>query len=240
VLLQVQSLKESPALSPRQEQGLAAIERNVLRLAVLVKDLLSASTLNLGQLELSPAQLDLQELAMDAARSFQEQARQAGVALEARPAGGVPAFADRDRVMQVLVNLLGNALKFTPRGGSVVVEAAERDGAAAVTVTDTGLGFAASERGRLFRPFGRLHEEVPGAPRGTGLGLFISKGIVEESGGRIWAESHGPGTGCTVGFTLPRAAPARPGRGIQAARGFSAAPEPVQVVDAARPDGPPR
>jgi PAS domain S-box-containing protein len=241
VLLQIQSLKEIPGLDAKQALGLASIERNVMRLAVLVKDLLSASSLTSSQLDLAPIEVDLADLAATAVESFRAQARGKGVTLVDASTEGVAAFADRDRVMQVLFNLLDNAIKFTPAQGSVTVQATERDGAAAVTVTDTGLGFAAEARANLFRPFGRLHEEVPGAPLGTGLGLFISKGIIEGSGGHIWADSPGPGKGTTVGFTLPLR-PAQPGRGIRSAKGFAAPPAeaptpgpPVPAVPAAAP-----
>lgn len=221
VLLQVQSLKESGGLDARQALALASIERNVIRLAVLVKDLLSASSLNTGRLELNPCEVDLRDLAAEAVESFQGQARQAGVFLQMNAARPAPAFADGDRVMQVLFNLLSNALKFTPAQGSIDVQAEELHGESMVTVHDTGFGFSEGLRARLFTAFGRLHEDKPNAP-GSGLGLFISKGIIEGSGGEIWAESPGPGQGCTIGFKLPK----RPGKGIRAAQGFGqAAPE---------------
>ncbi|HUR61202.1 MAG TPA: PAS domain S-box protein [Candidatus Thermoplasmatota archaeon] len=221
VLLQLQSLKEMPGLDAKQVLGLASIERNVLRLAVLVKDLMVASTLNSNRLDLRPGEVDLRELASDAVASFQSQALRQEVLLRASGTQGVPAFADRDRIVQVLFNLLGNALKYTPKGGRVTVETALQDGEPTVTVTDTGLGFPAKRHGDLFRPFGRLHEEIEGTPPGTGLGLFISKGILEASGGRIWAISKGPGKGATFGFALPAKPVARPGRGIVAAKGFT-------------------
>jgi PAS domain S-box-containing protein len=220
VLLQIQSLKEIPGLDAKQALGLASIERNVLRLAVLVKDLLAASQLNSSHLELNPSKIDLNNLVADAVESFQAQARKMEVTLRSEATGSVPAFADRDRVMQVLFNLIDNALKFTPKRGSITIQAVERDDVSMVTVSDTGLGFSEEGRANLFRPFSRLHEDVPDAPAGTGLGLFISKGIIEESGGKIWAESPGPGQGCTVGLALPNREPSRPGRGILAAKGF--------------------
>ncbi|HUR61983.1 MAG TPA: PAS domain S-box protein [Candidatus Thermoplasmatota archaeon] len=220
VLLEVQSLKEVQGLDARQVLSLASIERNVMRLAVLVKDLLAAADLNMNRLDLNPSPIDLRDLVSDAVASFRPQAQKMGVTLHIAADQAVPAFADRDRVMQVLFNVVGNAIKFTPRGGSVTVTAAELDGQALATIADTGLGFSETDRGNLFLPFGRLHEDKPGAPPGTGLGLFIAKGIIEESGGEIWAESPGPGRGCTFGITLPMQGPPRPGRGIRSARGF--------------------
>ncbi|HUR63617.1 MAG TPA: PAS domain S-box protein [Candidatus Thermoplasmatota archaeon] len=221
VLLEVQFLKDVPGLDARQALSLASIERNVMRLAVLVKDLLAAADLNMKRLDLNPSAIDLRELVSDAVESFQPQAQKTGVTLLCVGDRAVPAFADRDRIMQVLFNVVGNAIKFTPRGGSVTVTATELDGQALATIADTGLGFSERDRGNLFLPFGRLHEDKPGAPPGTGLGLFIAKGIIEESGGEIWAESPGPGRGCTFCITLPMQGPSRPGRGVRSARGFS-------------------
>ena len=207
ILLQVQVLKEHPGLDAQARVAVATIERNVRRLAALVKDLLSASNVNTRLLMLHPAVVDLAELVAHAVRSFQPQARQLGVALEAASPGPVQAYADGDRVLQVLFNLIGNALKFTGAGGAVRVEVGQRADAAAVTVTDTGVGFSEGERASLFQPFGRLDGDLPG-PAGSGLGLFVSKGIIEESGGTVWADSPGRGRGFTIGFTLPREPPA--------------------------------
>ncbi|MEA3136395.1 MAG: hypothetical protein QOC71_676 [Thermoplasmata archaeon] len=220
ILLQVQALSQDSGLNEKQSRAVALIERNVLRLAELVKDLLSASTLESGNAEFKPVDLDVGARIGEAIESFGPQASKAGIRMEPSSNAAVHAFVDGDRLTQVLFNVVGNALKFTPRGGSVAIDARERGDEAVVTVTDTGLGFTAEGRAVLFRPFGRLHEHIKGTPGGTGLGLFISKGLVEASGGTMSAESPGPGLGCTVTFTLPRRAPVSPGRGIVRARGF--------------------
>jgi signal transduction histidine kinase len=114
----------------------------------------------------------------------------------------------------VIVNLVSNALRFTPEGSvQVRVEAGAND--VAVRVTDTGLGFAADQGERLFRQFSRLHPSVHG---GTGLGLYIARAIVEMHGGSISARSDGPGKGATFEFRLPRLAPGpRPGKPVSMA-----------------------
>ncbi|MES2154731.1 MAG: PAS domain S-box protein [bacterium] len=225
MLSQVQSLMAGGGLDVTQERSLAIVERNVIRLAALVKDLLTASTLTHSQVHLKPTQLDLEGVVAQAVESFAAEAGRAGVSITSKTTGSVAAFADGERIMQVLFNLIGNSLKFTPRGGSITVRATMRRGEAFVEVSDTGLGFADADRPNLFRPFGRLHEDVAGAPGGTGLGLFISKGIIEGSGGTMTAESPGRGLGCKIGFTLPARPPVRAGKGILSARGFDAPPE---------------
>ncbi|HUR60900.1 MAG TPA: PAS domain S-box protein [Candidatus Thermoplasmatota archaeon] len=203
VLLEVQSLKADPGLDARQALSLASIERNVMRLAVLVRDLLVAADLNMDRLDLNPSANDLCELVSDVVEVLQPQAQKRGIALLVAADRAVPVFVDRHRIVQVLFNVVGNAVKFTQAGGSVTVTATEMEGQACATITDTGIGFSEQDVGNLFLPFGRLHEDKPGTPPGTGLGLFIAKGIIEESGGKIRAESPGPGRGCTFSITLP-------------------------------------
>ncbi len=112
--------------------------------------------------------------------------------------------ADRDKVQQILSNLLQNAIAFTPPGGRVGVHTHVRpDGQVQVSVTDTGEGIPSSETEKIFFPFYRGHSG-PQAPRGTGLGLAISKDLVELHGGRIWVEST-PGKGSRFVFTMPAA-----------------------------------
>ncbi|MBM3464138.1 MAG: HAMP domain-containing histidine kinase [Armatimonadetes bacterium] len=109
--------------------------------------------------------------------------------------------ADRKRVVQVLVNLLGNAVKYSPRGGVVRVAAARQGSMVHVAVHDEGIGIEPSELGKVMRPFYRVpNEDIPG----TGLGLAIARSLVEAHGGQLWLESA-PGQGTTAHFTLPEA-----------------------------------
>jgi signal transduction histidine kinase len=113
----------------------------------------------------------------------------------------------------VLFNLVANALKFTPADGTVTVTVGRSGERAWLRVQDTGVGIEPDQIALLFQPFAQLHDGQM-APGGTGLGLYISRGIVEQHGGRIWCESHGPGTGCLFAFELPlmpaEPAPAKP------------------------------
>jgi signal transduction histidine kinase len=108
-------------------------------------------------------------------------------------------WADRDRVFQVILNLLGNAIKFTPEGGTIVLSAERRDADVLFTVTDTGPGISAEDLAHIFDRYWRKPASRIG---GSGLGLSIAKGIVEAHGGRIWAESV-PGAGSRFYFVLP-------------------------------------
>ena len=116
-------------------------------------------------------------------------------------AGAVPLFADldHDRILQVLSNLIGNSLKFTPNGGTIELSARKQETHVEVSVTDNGPGISAEAQARIFERFSQLNVADH---QGLGLGLFITKWIVEAHKGRIWVTSI-PRNGCTVSFTLP-------------------------------------
>jgi signal transduction histidine kinase len=110
--------------------------------------------------------------------------------------------ADERRIRQVVFNLLSNAVKFTPQGGRVDVSTAHVDGEVQIAVHDTGPGIAAEDQERIFEEFQQAHGGNGERPEGTGLGLALSRRLVELHGGRIWVESE-PGQGSTFTFTLP-------------------------------------
>lgn len=166
----------------------------------LIEDLLDVSRVANGGITLLRTPHDLRDLAARAERMLRPLAEDRGLALTVSlPAGPVPVHADGDRVLQVLSNLVGNALKFTPAGGRVDVEVEAQNGVARVTVRDTGIGIAAEELEHVFDPFRQLGDADR---RGVGLGLPIARGIVEAHGGRIAGASE-PGMGSAFSFTLP-------------------------------------
>lgn len=113
--------------------------------------------------------------------------------------GSLAVSADPKRIFQVISNLLGNARKFTPSGGSVRLRAERRDGHVEVTVADTGPGIRAEDQAHIFKPY---WQEERAKRHGAGLGLPIARGLVERHGGTLWVRSA-PGEGATFGFTLP-------------------------------------
>lgn len=198
--LQVDLLRQH--LPPRERQPVDILERNLQRLSRLVDDLLDVARLQGGNLSLRRAPVDLGEVVAEAVQMFEPSARERRIRLEARVDRDLPVAADAQRLAQVLTNLLSNAVKFTPPGGTVAVEARREDGTAVVRVRDTGIGFGAGDLARLFQPFSQVHGG-PVSGQGSGLGLYISKGLIEGHGGHIWGESPGPGKGATFTFTLP-------------------------------------
>ena len=182
------------------------------RMSRLVDDLRQLSHAEAGRLTLDPARVSpgsAVRLAVEGLRPFFEAK---GVGFAAEVTAGVPAVtADADRVVQVLANLLQNALRHTPEGGRVTVGATGQDGEVLFRVGDTGVGVEPEQLERLFERFYRAEgyrsrNETRG---GSGLGLAISRALVEAMGGRVWAQSAGEKQGATFYFTLPAAATVR-------------------------------
>jgi signal transduction histidine kinase len=168
----------------------------------LVRDLLDLSSLEAGRLRLAPHPIDPASLVADVVAMQAPLADAAGVALVADAAPGVPdAVLDRDRIVQVFSNLVGNALAFTPAGGTVTVRCRPDADGLRFEVEDTGRGIAEADQPHVFDAFWRS----PESRGGTGLGLAISRGLVEAHGGKIGFTSA-PGRGTTFFFTVPRAA----------------------------------
>ena len=178
------------------------IQRNAARMNRLIGDLIDIVSIDAGRLAVVPAVDDLAALISEAVDAFRDAAAVKEIRIDA-PAGG-PAMAmfDHSRMFQVLANLLGNSIKFTPRGGAVIVryEAMEKNQWRCF-VEDNGTGIPETHLQSVFERFSQVNH---GDQRGLGLGLFISKCIVEAHGGEIRAESC-PGGGTCVSFTLPRA-----------------------------------
>ena len=186
------------------------------RLRRLIDDLHQLSRAEAGQLPLRPAPLDPADVVRSAVARLDAPFAEKGLALAVDVPPGLPAVrADPDRAVQVVTNLLTNALRYTPAPGHVRVTARRVDGPAGpaveVAVADSGLGVAPEHLPHLFERFYRVDKSRSRALGGSGIGLSIARALVEAMGGRIRAESAGPGRGSTFAFTLP-APPGRPGR----------------------------
>jgi len=186
---------EPGPLTDEQRRFLHTIERNSDRLMRLVGDLLLAGQIESGRLQLDVEDLDLAEIARETAGLLSAQAAAKRIALTVEAPESVVVHGDRARLGQVLDNLVGNAIKFTPEDGQVRVGVDHADGTCRVTVSDTGIGIPADERPKLFQRFYRASSATRQAIGGTGLGLAISKAIAESHDGTIHLADHdGPGT----------------------------------------------
>jgi PAS domain S-box-containing protein len=181
------------------------IRRAIGQMNRLIQDLLDVNQIAAGSLVVNPEPVELAVLVEDVRAQLAALAMRNNQRLELPSPCGTRVLADRDRVAQVLSNLVGNAAKFTPEGGriAVAVEAGERE--VRFCVSDTGPGIELQDLPHIFDRFWQVRRVRRG---GVGLGLAISKGIVEAHGGRIWARST-PGLGSEFSFTLPRAPDAR-------------------------------
>ncbi|MDE2183261.1 MAG: MASE1 domain-containing protein [Alphaproteobacteria bacterium] len=168
----------------------------------LVNDILDASKIEAGKYEIHLERLDLAVAVRDAAAMLAQRASEGGVALRIEePAGGLPALADQRAVKQILLNLMSNAVKFTPSGGSVTVSLLTEGEGAVIVVRDTGVGIPASELPRLGRPFERVRNNATRTQPGTGLGLALVRSLAELHGGTMTIESA-ENVGTTVRVTL--------------------------------------
>ena len=191
-------------LSPEQKNMVAMMERNTQNLIELVNDLLDASKLESGTMRLDLSSVDLRLLVNELRETMEPLAREKEITLEDRlPDDLPPLLADRAKLRRVLVNLISNALKFTPKGGRVVVFAEQLDARTArVSVADTGVGIAPEDIERLFDKYEQARSRATRSEKGTGLGLYITRQLVELHGGKISARSE-LGKGSTFSFTIP-------------------------------------
>jgi two-component system, NtrC family, sensor kinase len=185
-----------------RREFLVAIDEATDRLTALIDDLLLAQRLEAGRLPLNPERVALPELVEEIALETAQRVREHTLVCEVPP--DLPAVrADPRRLHQVLLNLVDNAVKYSPEGGPIRLAAALGGGEVCVCVQDSGEGISAEQLEQIFEPFQQTETSFVRTTRGTGLGLAICRGIIAAHGGRIWAESAGPGRGSSFSFTLP-------------------------------------
>ncbi|HEV2762617.1 MAG TPA: ATP-binding protein [Pyrinomonadaceae bacterium] len=191
-------------LSPEQKNMVSMMERNTQNLIELVNDLLDASKLESGTMRLDISSVNLRLLVGELREAMGPLAREKEITLEdALPDDLPPLHADRAKLRRVLVNLLSNALKFTPKGGRVRVSAEQLDARTArVSVSDTGVGIPPEDTERLFDKYEQARSRATRSEKGTGLGLYITRQLVELHGGKISVKSE-LGKGSTFSFTIP-------------------------------------
>lgn len=193
----------SDLFSPAKEMKyLSFIIQSVDQMARLIDEMLDASRLEAGRVDINNATFDLLEVVEEAVKRFQVTTNRHQLVVEALPGSSYLVFGDRSRIEQVMGNLISNAIKYSPYGGKIAVRVARRDEEIEVSVSDPGIGIPEKEQKFVFDRFFRAQNAPPQVYRGLGLGLFITRQIIMEHGGRIWVESR-PGKGSTFYFTLP-------------------------------------
>ncbi len=199
--LLVESIDDGVVTGETRDRYLGEIRTHVAALSGLIDDLFELSRIEAGDIAWTMGRVELRELVGDTVAAMRAPAAARGVALAAElPAHDLVARANAEKVQRVLFNLIQNAIRHTPADGSVTVRAQTAPGGVQVEVADDGEGIPPGESRRVFDAFYRGDEGGGTDPDGAGLGLAISRAIVEAHGGRIWLEEAAPGT--CVRFTL--------------------------------------
>lgn len=189
-------------VNPQQEEFLQIAKNNTERLHELVRDLLDVSRIETGNMELDVQLISLQALINSAVRSVRQQFEERNLELTIELPDDLPnVFGDPNRITQILINLLSNAYKYTQEGGATI-RARQNNNAVQIDVADTGLGISEEDQEKLFTRFFRADDSAVRKQAGTGLGLNITKSLVEMHGGEIWMTSTF-NEGTTASFTLP-------------------------------------
>lgn len=198
-------LLRASATDERSQRALDVIERNVQRLDDVVKDLLEVAQAEKERPASRAELVEISEVVRAVAADVAGRAEEAGISLETDVEQGLVVVGDARRLRQVVLNLADNALKFTPVGGHVRIEARADGARARVAVADDGEGIDARDLDLLFQPFAQVHDTMQRTRSGAGLGLSVARTAVERHGGVIWAESAGRGRGSTFAFVVPLA-----------------------------------
>lgn len=194
-------------INPEQHKHLEIVLRNTNQLRTMIEDLLEVTQVRTGKLSIQARPTSVDELIDETIGSLGALAAAKGITLSADAPGYLPlAYADPQRVRQILRNLIENSMKFTPENGTITVRAhradAESDSFVSVSVADTGCGISPEECDKIFDRLYQAKSTVEASRKGLGLGLYICKELVSLHGGRIWVEGR-PGHGSTFFFTLP-------------------------------------
>jgi PAS domain S-box-containing protein len=202
-------LRQEPEPEGRARKPVDAIRRSAVRMNRLINDLLDVASIEAGRLSIQPARVSARQLVSESVEAQMALADSTSLDLRIDAEQAVPdVWGDRERLLQVFENLIGNAAKFSRPGGRITLGAAAGQGEDVFWVSDTGPGVSAEDMPHLFDRFWQARRT---GRSGAGLGLPIVKGIVEAHGGRVWVESA-PGRGTTVAFTIPTASKAEPRR----------------------------
>jgi signal transduction histidine kinase/HAMP domain-containing protein len=195
-------------LNPEQREYLSIIAGNIDRLSGIIEDLLDISKIEAEKVVLKREFVDLASIISDVVTQFKPRADEKQIELKTVfPLSLPPFYIDGDRIRQVFTNLIGNAIKFTPRNGKITAEAVDKEKEFECRVTDTGIGIAPENLDKVFTRFEQFDRTEGSGAKGTGLGLAITQALIQLHRGRIWVESE-PNKGSQFIFTLPRYSPA--------------------------------
>lgn len=198
---------EGGKVTEKQASYLNRAYNSTSHLIVLVNDMLDVSRIESGRITLNLGETKLGQLIDDVVAEITPRATELDIEISVAPYPSLlpSALADPDKIKEVLINLVGNALKFTPKSGKITITLAQKDGFIETSVSDTGVGIKKEDLSKLFQKFSMVGDSAQKAKnaQGTGLGLYICKSIVELHAGKIWVKSEGSGKGTSLTFSLP-------------------------------------
>ncbi|WP_340818852.1 ATP-binding protein [Methanolobus sp. WCC4] len=190
-------------LSPKYQTYVQRISQSGHHLLNMINDILDLSKVEVGTIRILPEFIDVDDLLHEMVTMMEPLASDKDIDINIRRHGDTKElFADRAKIKQIMYNLLGNSIKFTPNGGEITVVAGRDNGMISVSIIDTGIGISAEDQKKLFKPFTQLEASMSRRYEGTGLGLALVKELVELHGGRIWVESE-VGNGSNFTFEIP-------------------------------------
>ncbi len=198
--------EKSGELNDKQRLYLQRAFDSVDRLTKLVNDMLNISRIESGRITLNMQSVNVQQLVQDVIDEVTPRAVELGVSIvmDSPPSSDLSVNADQDKIKEVIINLVGNSLKFTSKEGKIILAFEQKEDMIQISVKDTGIGLLPKNISKLFQKFGLIQDSysVNKSASGTGLGLYICKSIIELHGGKIWAESEGLGKGSKFTFSL--------------------------------------
>lgn len=231
VLMLAGELERSPDVPRELRENFAMIRHNVELEARLIDDLLDLTRITRGKFHLKQEPVDLNAVLRRAVETVRAMIEARGLTLDMELAAPDHLVnGDSVRLQQVFWNVLKNAAKFTAPGGHIGIRSWAVDGSVRIAITDTGLGIAPENLERIFDAFEQLHEAVPHRFGGLGLGLAISRKLIEAHGGAIWAESTGMGRGATIHIQLPLLSAAQPQHPAETTPPAAAQPSPAAAL----------
>lgn len=193
-------------LNERQQEYVGYVVDNAKHLLHLLNSVLDLSSIEAGRLELIPSEVNISAVLEASLAMVKDQAIKRGLKLAVCVSHGLEStciLADELRLRQILFNLISNAAKFTPAGGTIELGAEQHPDGLTISVRDTGIGIRAEDHERIFDAFEQVERSYSRPYQGSGLGLALTKKLVELHGGQIWVQSQGQGTGSTFSFTIP-------------------------------------
>ena len=200
--MQLHVLARPDSTSEQRSHSVAVMQRSIQRLTAMLDDFVDLARIQADRLTIAPARLDASALLRETVELFAGQAKEAGLRIDLQAPAGLEVLGDERRILQVLANLVSNAIRYSPNAGTIRITTHRAPESVEIHIIDEGSGLTPEQIGRLFQPFVQVHD-APGRTKGSGLGLYLSKSIVSAHGGRLWLASPGPGLGTDAAFTLP-------------------------------------